>query len=480
MNTRSIRFQLLSWYVALLMTSFALFGGFMYLAVRQFLEQNLEDNLSRRARLIEHTALSAKEISPAWLRDHIGNVYAPETSSRFVRITRAQTNILYQSGMPQDASFDPNIPMPADATKEAFRIENAESGQAVLIKDLPAQSAIGPLLIEFGAPLAPINTAVNKVILALVLGAPMLIAVAAVGAHKLLGRALSPVVRMARSAEEISLHNLKQRLPAAPSGDELETLALALNRMIARIDDAVEQNRRFVADASHELRTPLAILRAELESVISHNHLSSETRDTLGSNLEEVDRLGKIVEGLFALSRLDAGEANHEPVTLDLARLAATTTEQMCLLAEDKEIALTCHCEEAVLVRGDASRLKQVIVNLVDNAIKYTPTGGSVEVRVRGEGERALFEVKDNGIGIPRRDLPHIFDRFYRVDKARSRDLGGAGLGLSIVKSICDAHDAEITVESQEQQGTRFLVRLPSGGSQSPAVYETISSTRTN
>ena len=349
---------------------------------------------------------------------------------------------------------------PRKSRAEGFRVEGAERKQ-LLVKTLPITSAAGPLLIEVGAPLAPIYGAVNKVILALLLGAPILIIVAVIGARKLIGRALSPVVRMAGSAEDISLHNLNERLPTIGGGDELETLALALNRMISRIHDAVEQNRRFVADASHELRTPLAILRGELENVVTRNHISKETRDTLGSNLEEVERLGKIVEGLFALSRLDAGEAQSESINFDLAKLAVTTTEQMALLAEDKAISLVANPGEPVFVRGDSSRLKQVIVNLVDNAIKYTLPGGQVKVSVRAEDSQAVLEVKDNGIGIPKRDLPHIFERFYRVDKARSREQGGAGLGLSIVKSICAAHGAEVQAASEEKQGTTFTVRLP-------------------
>jgi signal transduction histidine kinase len=161
------------------------------------------------------------------------------------------------------------------------------------------------------------------------------------------------------------------------------------------------------------------------------------------------------------LSRLDAGEAKHESLVFDLAKLAVTTTDQMCLLAEDKAVTLVSESKEPVFVRGDSARLKQVIVNLVDNAIKYTPEGGRVEVNVYAADWRAVLEVSDNGIGIPARDLPHIFERFYRVDKARSRDLGGAGLGLSIVQAICTAHGAEIQVQSHEKKGSIFSVRLP-------------------
>lgn len=476
MNTRSLRFQLLSWYIGLLVAAFALFGGFMHFAVTEFLQQHLEQSLTRRAHQIEHTVLAANDLTPQFLTKQIGFLYAPESSSRFIRITQNVTNVLYRSGPPQDASFDMNVPLAKEVVNEEFRKEEQGEKGALLIKNVVVEKREGPMLIEFGAPLATISIAVNRVILALVIGAPLVIAAAAMGAQKLIGRSLSPVVQMAKSAEDISLHNLSDRLPSPKTGDELETLALALNRMIARIQDALDQNRRFVADASHELRTPLAILRGELENVITHNHLAPDTRETLGSNLEEVERLGKIVEGLFALSRLDAGEAHSESTVFDLAKLAVTTTDQMCLLAEDKAITLVAAPHEPVLVRGDSSRLKQVIVNLVDNAIKYTSNGGRVEVKVFAADGAAVLEVKDNGIGIPKRDLPHVFERFYRVDKARSREFGGAGLGLSIVKSICDAHQGEVQVISDGRQGSCFIVRVPLAAAEPESSYDSLSS----
>lgn len=466
MNTRSLRFRLLSWYVALLVASFAALGQCMHYAVSKYLEQNLKENLNRRARQIEHTAALSSVLSPEVLRDNIGNLYAPEIISRFVRVTKNGNEVLYRSGPPHDGSFSPDVPLAPDPFHESFRVEAKGSSQELLVKSHPISLPSGSVLIEVGAPLAPLKAVVYRVLWALLIGAPILIAVASYGAHKLIGRALSPVVSMARSAEDISLHNLNERLPVTSSGDELETLSTALNRMIERIHDAVEQNHRFVADASHELRTPLAVLRGELENVLRRTSTTERTREALESNLEEVERLGKIVEGLFALSRLDAGEAQNDSATLDLAELAMCTTEQMCLLAEDKNIFLVSDSPNPVWVRGDVARLKQVIVNLLDNAIKYTQAGGRVEVRVFTQDHRAVLQVKDNGIGIPRQDVEHIFERFYRVDKARSRDVGGAGLGLSIVKSICTAHGGDIEVESKEHAGSSFSVHLPLAVSQ--------------
>jgi heavy metal sensor kinase len=277
----------------------------------------------------------------------------------------------------------------------------------------------------------------------------------------LVRRALKPVNQIARKAEDISQHNLSERLPVVNSGDELEHLSISLNNMIARLEDAIKTSKQFVADASHELRTPLTVLRGELESLAQDVQLKAQTRESLGSLLEEVDRLAEVVESLLALSKLDAGEAISERVRFDLAEIVTTTAEQMSLLAEDKQIRVECDAAPDIFVEGDRSRMKQVVVNLLDNAIKYTPNGGNVLLRIGRDGNTAVLEVVDNGIGIPTEALPHMFKRFFRVDDSRSREQGGAGLGLSIVKSICAAQGAEVDVTSRPGGGSCFRVRQP-------------------
>jgi signal transduction histidine kinase len=216
-----------------------------------------------------------------------------------------------------------------------------------------------------------------------------------------------------------------------------------------------------VADASHELRTPLSVMRGELENLAQDAALRGETRERLGSVLEEVDRLADIVEGLLALSRLDVGESQAAWMRVDLAALAAETADQMSLLALDKRLSVSCQCQGDVTVLGDRSRLKQLVVNLLDNAIKYTPAGGRVSLSVRAHAGEALLEVSDTGVGIPAEALAHVFKRFYRVDDSRSREQGGAGLGLSIVKSICTAHGAQVEVRSTPGGGSTFCIRQP-------------------
>jgi heavy metal sensor kinase len=464
MNPRSIRFRLIIWYAGLLTGAFLVFGVGLYQVLQGYLESSLVQLLFRRSDQIAVSLLSGiDKTGEHYVADQIANRYTPENYDRFIRVTRPDGSVLYASG--STSSFDPSKlpPLKAGAVHGDFvQKEMMEDGNRLMVTVKVVQANEGRrFLIESGGPMSPIETTLSHMRIWLLLGVPLLGLVAVGGGLILVGRALAPVERIANSAEQITLHNLSERLSLTNTGDELEHLSLALNRMIARLSEAIEQNRRFLADASHELRTPLAALRGELESVVEQARALPELSDRVGSALEEVDRLVKIVDALFAISRLDAGEAQQEQARFDLASLVASTTEQMSLLAEDKGVSVACNVQGSVHVDGDRARIKQVVVNLLDNAIKYTPPGGSIKLDVSAREDKAVIEVADTGIGIPPNALPHIFERFFRVDKARSRDAGGAGLGLAIVKSICAAHGGQVYVESSEGQGSRFKVELP-------------------
>jgi heavy metal sensor kinase len=295
----------------------------------------------------------------------------------------------------------------------------------------------------------------------LLIGLPVVLGIVIAGGYVLTKRALQPVQTMMRAAQEITLSHLSRRLPTLQSDDEIALLAVVLNQMIARLDESFQNTGRFTADASHELRTPLTIMRGELEAMLLSRSLAPGMRDALASLHEEVERLVRIVEGLFALSRLDTGEAQTERVRFDLAKLAETTADQMCLLAEVKHIDLVRETTHPVEIEGDRTRLKQVVVNLLDNAIKYTPEHGRISMAVRAEDSTALLEVSDTGPGVSDTALPHLFERFFRADEVRSREIGGAGLGLSIVQSICTAHGGSVTAANTPPSGCRFTVELP-------------------
>jgi len=465
MNTRSLRFQLTAWYAGLVAGIFLALGLLTYIWLERYMEGSLKETQLRRARQIGLSLLAAPQPPLAsQVRDGIQLRYAPEANHLFVRVTQAKSGRLYSSKPPLDDSFDPEsvaVP-PWPTVHESTRRESLSSGQELLVASyVCTRPDSEQYLVEAGASTRSMQEVLHQVLLLLGVGLPIVGVVTVSGGYWLVKRALLPVDQIRESAERISLQNLSQRLPVPPTGDELERLSIALNHMITRLDSAFQHSRRFVADASHELRTPLTILRGELEAMLQDRDLPSNEQETVASLLEETERLANIVEGLFALSRLDAGEAKHQPARFDLAELTTSTAEQMELLAADKKISVECDAKRAVMVDGDRARLKQVIVNLLDNAIKYTPEGGRVCLKVSANDRQALLEVSDNGIGIAPEALPHIFQRFYRVDKARSRECGGAGLGLSIVESITLAHGGLVSVDSVPGQGSRFRVGLP-------------------
>jgi heavy metal sensor kinase len=462
-NTRSLSFRLVAWYAGVLTVVFVLLGVLTLFFLRHYLEANLLETQARRARQIADTLIARTgRGGEAAMRSEVESLYSPEANGRFIRVTRADGEVVYTSGAPKDAQFDPSEvpPLPRGPVDLA---RGVRLGAGTLF--IAARTATGAdgtrYRVEVGAPGTLTEAALGRVMMLLAVGLPVAVAVAVGGGFVLVRRALDPVARIAAKAEAITQHNLSERLPVVRTGDELERLSVSLNHMITRLEEAIQGSKQFVADASHELRTPLTVMRGELESLAQDWQLRGETREALGSVLEEVERLAEIVEGLFALSRLDAGEAHAEWVRFDLAELAATTADQMSLLAEDKQVSVACDTGGGVTVEGDRARLKQVVVNLLDNAIKYTPSGGRVALSVRREGDYAVLDITDTGVGIPAEALPHVFKRFFRVDGSRSREQGGAGLGLSIVKSICTAHGAVIEVSSAPGRGSTFRIRQP-------------------
>ncbi len=465
MNARSISFRLVGWYAALLTAIFILLCWLLYFDLHHFLIKGMRESYARHAHQIAQTLLvHVGQTSEAQVATQAKDWYEPETNDRFIRITRAGGKVIYLSGAPKDGGFDPAAipPLPPSSETEFSRQISLPGGRTLLVASLQYQSPGNPdYFVEFGGLLDPVESMLNHLLLQLVIGLPLAIGIVTAGGYLLVRRALQPVEHITRAAERITQHNLSERLPVPRTGDELERLSVSLNRMIARLDDAFQNSKRFVADASHELRTPLTILRGELENLAEDPDLTPEFRDRAASLHEEAVRLSKFVEQLFTLSRLDAGEAQTQWTRFDLAELAQTTADQMGLLAEDKGISIACNAKAPVLVEGDSARLKQVVVNLLDNAIKYTQEKGAIELRVGTANGHAILEVADNGVGIPPDALPHVFERFYRVDQARSTDPESAGLGLSIVKSICTAHGAEVEAESAVGHGSKFRVKLP-------------------
>jgi heavy metal sensor kinase len=464
LKSNSLRFRVTAWYLGLLAVALGVLSVAVYVGVRSFVTTSLENALIADARTVGTDYLAGLETKGnTWFHGEIEETYPPGGSSRFVRITEGG-KVIYTTGDLREPAVDAAaLPLPVDVSRwNAIHREWTPSGQRMIVYTMPYRLPSGrQMVVETAATMDPIRRIVRSLFFILLITTPTILVAGAIGGFFLMSLPLRPVVRLTEQAEHIGRNELGERLPVIASGDELERLSLSLNRMIDRLEEALAHNHRFSADASHELRTPLTILQGELEAILGRDDLPGGVPDGIASALEEIERMARIVHSLMTISRLDAGGERMELAPLDLARDAANTLEHMRLIADEKSITLTFAGTAAVYVDGDAMRLKQVLVNLVDNAIKYTPAGGSVLVSVAASGDEAVLEVTDSGIGIPPASVPHVFDRFYRTDKARTRESGGLGLGLSIVKAIVVAHQGAVTVASVEGSGSTFRVGLP-------------------
>jgi two-component system OmpR family sensor kinase len=353
------------------------------------------------------------------------------------------------------------------------------SGESVRLYSMPLlyhKSVVG--VLQVGESLTSLaNTMRNAVIELLTIGALGLLLSFFLG-YWLARRAFLPVQKMTSIARRIEASDLHKRVPVPQSKDELHTLALTFNEMIARLEQDFLRQRRFVADASHELRTPVAAIRSMTDVVLNQQNGASpeEYRATVQDINAEVERLGHLINDLLTLARNDEGQAPLEREAIRLDQLAldvAATTEA---LASEKGITVEVQAEQPATVIGDEVRLIQVMMNLIDNAIAYTNAGGTVRLCVEVKGNFAHLIVSDTGVGIAQEHLAHIFERFYRADAARSRAAGGTGLGLAIVEWIVRAHNGTISVESQVGVGTTFTVQLPLAATP-PASMKTPSGT---
>jgi len=308
----------------------------------------------------------------------------------------------------------------------------------------------------------PVRQTLRTLAVILALGVPGAVGLALGGGYVLAGRLLAPVGAMAATARRIGAESLAERLPISNPRDEFGQLAGVFNDTLSRLQDAFEQLRRFTADASHELRTPLTAMRSVGEVALQRSANAGEYREVIGSMLEEVDRLTRLVENLLTLTRGESGRTSVTSNVVDLRELAAGVSDSLHVLAEEKHQSLLVETGLPVMAACDPAILRQGLINLLHNAIKYTPGGGAIRVVVqRAATGEAVIEVKDTGPGIPAGDCQRIFERFYRVDGGRSREAGGVGLGLAIARWAVEANSGRIEVESGEGRGALFRIVLP-------------------
>jgi heavy metal sensor kinase len=274
-------------------------------------------------------------------------------------------------------------------------------------------------------------------------------------------RGLSPIAAIIKSTNKITATSLKQRLSDPHSGDEIDHLVSTINNMVNRLENSFKKMSQFTADVSHELRSPLCSLKGETEVILSQERSAEEYRNVLINNLETFGSLNKVIDDLLLLSKADSGDVPLDLVTLRLDKLLSNLYDLFKVLADQKNITFPTPQMETVEIKGDKTKLQQLFSNLIDNAIKYTPSGGKINLSLEYHSHQAEVTVKDSGIGIIESELPHIFDRFYRVEKSRSKATGGTGLGLSICKWIVEAHQGKIKAESEPGKGSIFTIILP-------------------
>jgi signal transduction histidine kinase len=456
MILRSVTSRLVFFYCLLLVLLGAGFLAFTVFSFRYYARESLNSTLGTRAQEIRQVSEGLLE-QPARLRQIIERRFSPESEGRFIRIS-AQGRTLYLSPIPINRVFDPKsvpvLPMPPAGTRSLRTWE----GLALVSREFP-NDRYGSIRIDTGQSYQFAETVEHKLATSLFVALPVLLLAAALAGYFLMRRALTPVETMINAAETYSFNDPHKRLPAIGAEPRIEALGQALNRMLDRLDNAYSHVSRFSADAAHELRTPLTIVRGELELVASGEKNPEDIDRAISNALEEMTRLSALVDNLITLSRMESMWGKRAHAAIDLEALARETMDQMSLLAVEKQIALSRPDGPTVLVAGDRERLKQVLVNLLDNAIKYTPKGGEVSVRVGVEGENGFFTVEDTGIGIDPDHQERVFDRFYRISPDRGEI--GAGLGLAIVKSICHAHGGAVTLRSVPKFGSCFKVEIP-------------------
>ncbi len=457
MSRLSIRWRLTIWYSAVLAGVLVAFGTSVYLLMQRGLQVRTSESL-----LIQTTVIEDELARPQgrWvLRDRLERQYA-----RHPAFDIQVTDLDGKVWMRGDRIRDRGLPLPSRPPakgREVFdKFSIPDLGRFRMVSRLSDRYSV-PLLVQVATSLDENDKQLGELMAILLLLGPLAVGCTLGGGYLLARQALAPVERMTATADEITANQLDRRVHEPNPDDELGRLARTLNGMIGRLERSFEEVRRFTADAAHELRTPLAILRNEAEVALRIPRESEQYRDCLENMLEEIDHLSRLSEALLFLFREDAGLGAHTGDLLGLDQFVRAVADDIRVVATEQNLELTVDVLSPCRVLGNAEQLRRLLFNLLDNAIKFTPAGGSIGIRVESHKGQAKVTVSDTGIGIAPEHLPRIFDRFYRVDSARSRRTGGNGLGLSICKSIAEAHQGFVEVASQPGKGTQVTLTLP-------------------
>jgi two-component system OmpR family sensor kinase len=472
-----MRSRLTLWYTGVLALVLVVFAVAAYAYLARAVRERTDQSLADAAQSI------ASNFAAEYEEDQTGDSAAEEVARDF-QFTDRQAFILDERGRtvassaapaggqgrdrwPDAAELSQSLARPVEAARGSRRAYSTEhlSGSSVRAYVERMSSHGRTFFVAVAQSRHGQEEELGRVRRAFYVAVPVALLLASLGGYFLARKSLAPVVEMGERAAHINAENLGERLPVGNEHSEVGRLARTFNELLARLDVSFEQQRRFMADASHELRTPVAIVCGESEVALSQAARSSEEyRESLTILHDEGRRLTRIVEDLFTLARADAGQYSLAPVTFYLDETAAECVRAVRSLAAQHGVSLAHQHGGEMPLRGDEGLVRRMILNLLDNAIKYTPTGGEVRVELARELAGYAIRIDDTGAGVPEEARAHIFERFYRADRARSRNGGaggGAGLGLSIASWIAEAHGGRITLERTDERGSTFLITLP-------------------
>lgn len=433
---RSFRGQLTALYLTFFSLLFILFSIFLYGELSRSLTARLDDSLASEAD-------TAAGLFPDELQEMHGDVLAAAREVISEMKVRGHSVAIREGGRVLAAS-------PLTPGRERDRL----AARTVQVGEHTYQIAVS-------APLATIDAELAVVRRAIFIALPLILGLAGVGGYLLATRSLRPLGWMAEQAHRITGSNLETRIRIDNAAEELAVLVTSFNELLGRLDQSFDTMRRFVADASHELRTPISVIRGEAEVALSKERTTSEYRESLGVVLDEARRLSRLVDDLLNLARADAGHVLLQTHDFYLNELLAESCRSVQGLANMRGLTLECHAGGDLQFTGDEQLLRRLAINLLDNAIRYTPSGGKVIASLDAGATAVQLRVIDTGIGIAPRDAAHIFERFYRAGEARSRQDGGFGLGLAIVRWIAESHRGTIECASEAGRGSTFTVTLP-------------------
>ena len=440
-----IRVRLTIWYAAVLTAIVLALAGFLLWRLRADLVHGLDASLDVRA---QQTAVALED--PEDERELL-DLEVFRLTARVVPPTGAVTQVVSTNGKLIATSGD-ELEAPLIGSSIARDVDEpvrttVSAGVRGEYRVHVSSLTRTPNVLVVANSLEPVAATTRRLLVLLAIALPAAIGLSVAFGYVLARRALAPIDRMTKDAAAIGADDARARLDLPAIDDEVGRLGRTLNGMLERLQGAISEQKRFTADASHELRTPLAVMQSEIDVALRSSETSPEARTVLTSMREEVVRMTRLVESLLVLMRADEGRMELAADEVDIADVARIVRNRLEPSARDRGTRITVEAEPLV-VWGDSDRLDQLLTNLVDNAVKYSPDGGEVRVVVTSDDGSAVIEVSDNGPGIQPADIEHVFDRFYRVDKARTRSAGGTGLGLAICRSIVEAHHGRIDVRS--------------------------------